>query len=383
MKVIQVVPSIQAESAGPSYSVPALANGIRMNNVDVELHFLDNIPSHLRNSLYKVVNYPRRDLFNLGRSPEMYKGLRKACQTADIIHNNSIWMLPNLYPSWVRKGTKCKQIEQPRGTLSAWAMNHSKWKKKFFWWLWQKKALQKADMFVATAENEYEDIRRLGFKQPIAILPNGIDLPDESEILRYKHNRSSRRRMFFLSRIHPKKNLEILIQCWSRLEDEFPEWDLSIIGPDTNNPYADEMKSLVLKLGCRRVIFEGELKGTQKLIFVAESECMVLPTHSENFGMVIAEALAAGTPAICSYGAPWEGLNKENCGWWIPTNESSFYDTMKSAMLTTRKQLDEMGWKGRVWMARDFSWEGIGAKMKETYAWLLGQGDKPDCVRLD
>lgn len=381
MKVIQVIPSIQAESAGPSYSVPALANGISLNNVDVELHFLDNVPNHLKNSPYKVVNYPRCDFLNLGYSPEMYKGLRKACQTADIIHNNSIWMLPNLYSSWARKGTNCKQIEQPRGTLSMWAMNHSKWKKKIFWWLWQKKALQRADMFVATAESEYEDIRRLGFKQPVAILPNGIDLPDENEILRYKDNR--RRRMFFLSRIHPKKNLEILIQCWSRLEDEFPEWDLSIVGPDTNNPYADEMKSLVLKLGCKRVRFEGELKGMQKLRFVAESECMVLPTHSENFGMVIAEALSAGTAAICSFGAPWEGLNKEKCGWWIPTTELAFYDTMKSVMSMTREQLDEFGQRGRDWMARDFSWEGIGAKMKEAYAWLLGQGDKPDCVRLD
>ena len=186
--------------------------------------------------------------------------------------------------------------------------------------------------------------------------------------------------MFFLSRIHPKKNVGMLIRCWAKLEDQFPNWDLSIVGPDKNNQYADEMKQLTVELGCKRVIFEGELKGDEKFRFMAESDCEVLPTHSENFGMVVAESLACGTPVICSHGAPWEGLNVEGCGWWIAAEENAFENAMSEAMRMPQDELQAMGNRGRDWMRREFDWNAIGRKMKISYEWLLSGCDKPEWV---
>jgi glycosyltransferase involved in cell wall biosynthesis len=177
MKVVHVVPSIQDESAGTSYCIPSLVEAISLNAVDLELHFLDDIPAHIKKTSYDVVNYPRHDVVNLGWSPEMYKGLKKVCEIADIIHNNGLWMMPNVYPYWASKETKCKLVVQPHGTLSPWALNRSKWKKRVFWWLWQRKVLKYADMFIATSEREYEEIRALGYNQPIAIVPIGMDIP--------------------------------------------------------------------------------------------------------------------------------------------------------------------------------------------------------------
>ena len=418
MKVIQVVPSLIDEADGVAYASSGIATGLAMNGVVIELHCAGLGGKYYKNYSYKIINHERRTfpLYSLGQSPTMLKALKRLANSVDIIHTNGLWMMPNIYPAWAVRGTNCKFVIQPHGTLSPWALMHSKWKKRLMGWFAQYAAMRSVDMWIATCDEEYQDIRRLGYKQPVAILPNGVDLPKgASRQLRVQSlefgvegpdqqgcdggasmdntqqqtanskqlTDASRRRMFFLSRIHPKKNVELLLRCWAKLEPQFPEWDLSIVGPDKNNPYADEMKQLTKALGCQRVIFEGELNGEEKYRFMAESECEVLPTHSENFGMVVAEALACKTPVICSYGAPWSGLNDHKCGWWVPTTEDAFLNAMSEAMSMSRKELAEMGERGREWMSRDFSWDGIGAKMKAAYAWLLGQGDKPDFVRMD
>ena len=384
IKIVQTVPNIGEESSGPSYSVPALCTGVLNAGCDVSLHVLDPVPK--REFAFEIHGYKQYAFPHprLGRSPEMLRGLSNACMTADIIHNSSLWMFPNVYCDWARRGTKCKLVMQPRGAMSQWAMSNSRLVKSVFGFLFQHKVLRNVDMWVATAESEYKDIRRLGYKQPVCILPNGIDLPDERVVMDGKSNMSARRRMYFLSRIHPKKNVELLLRAWSRLESRFSDWDLAIVGPDRNNPYADQMKALVRELNCRRVVFTGELKGDEKFEFVRQSECIVLPTHSENFGMVIAEALACGVPAICSYGAPWEGLNTEKCGWWVPTTQEDFERAMSEAMSMSRDELIAMGMRGREWMRQDFSWHGIGSKMKAAYEWLLDpkRKKKPECVRI-
>lgn len=375
MNVIQVVPTISNLSEGPSYSVPAMCEGLRANGVNVQLFATGTDGGRKFNFPTYVFERKRFPIYALGRSPKMLSALRDACKTTDIVHTNSIWMFPNVYPSWAAHGTKCKVVIGPRGTVSKWALSRSRLKKSVFGILYQYPAMRRADMFVATCNEEAHDIRAMGFNQPIAIVPNGIDIPVCGSVAK-----CARRRMFFLSRIHPKKNVELLIRCWRRLEPCFPEWDLSIVGPDRDNPYADEMKSVARTLGCRRIKFEGELKGAEKFKFMAESECEVLPTHSENFGMVVAESLACGTPVICSQGAPWAGLNIEKCGWWVPIDALEFENAMREAMSMSRESLATMGLKGREWMERDFNWNAIGRKMKLSYEWLLGAAGKPEWV---
>ena len=224
MKVIQIVPSLAAESSGPSYSVPALCHGLKANGCDVSLHFLGDTP--VREFTYSVTAYPTRSFPHprLGRSPEMLQGLKIACRGADIIHNNSLWMMPNVYPALAKRGTRCRLVMQPRGTLSEYALSISRWKKRLIGWWGQYSAMKVTDMWVATAESEYDDIRRLGYRQPVCVLPNGVDLPEIGGPLQSCSDGKTgknftRRRMFFISRIHPKKNVDILLRTWDRLEN--------------------------------------------------------------------------------------------------------------------------------------------------------------------
>lgn len=383
MKVAQIVPGLLEESSGTAVAVPSLCRGLKHADVDVELLTPGGLPKVPLGIPARW--FPRNDwpFLTIGRNTGMLSYLRQHVHELDVVHTNGLWLMSNVYPYWATRGTKCKFVIQPHGTLSEWALRNSQWKKRLFGWAMQYAAMRHADMWVATADSEYKDIRRLGYRQPVCILPNGIDLPAEEKLKALKADRASRRRMCFIARIHPVKNVDLLLRVWSRLERKFPDWDLAIVGPDKDNPYADAMKGLARNIGCERVSFEGEINGMAKQEFVAQSDCIVLPSFSENFGMVIAEALALEVPAICSYGAPWEGLNVEKCGWWVPIVDEAFERAMSEMMAMPREELFAMGTRGRAWMNRDFSWDVIGMKMKAAYEWLVNGGERPEHVKID
>jgi len=240
----------------------------------------------------------------------MKAALAEAARRVDVIHTNSLWMMPNVYPALAVAGTNCRLVISPRATLSEWALNRARWRKKLIGWWGQHRALREAHCLHATAEEELNECRRLGLTNPVAIIPNGLDCPAPPS----GKDDSGERKLLFLSRIHPKKGIDQLLRAWKRLEGEFPEWQMNIAGPDQHE-FAGEMKSLVAELGLQRVTFLGEVTGAKKEQVFRETDLFVLPTHNENFGIAVAEALAHGVPAVVSTGAPWSGLQNERCGW--------------------------------------------------------------------
>jgi len=376
MKIINVVPYIGDKANGPSYSVPRLCAALADGGASVEMHTL--APTGLLQAPFEIRAYPRHRFPHpdLGRSPEMLAGLKQACREADCIVNHSLWMYPNIYPEQARRGTNCKYVVMPRGTLSAWSLARSRLPKWVSWnLLGQRRALLDCDMLVATAMIEYREIRAFGLRQPVAVIPNGIDIPESTV------GKDPVRTMVFLSRIHAKKGVDMLLRCWRLLQDDFPDWQLKIVGP--LNDYAEEMRCLAKKLGCARYEFPGELRGEAKSACLAGADCFVLPTFSENFGMAVAEALSCGTPAICCTGAPWEGLVTHDCGWWIERTDEALAGALRDALSSPRERLVQMGQNGRSWMRSDFSWGSVGDRYIRALEWLCRGGNKPDFVYTD
>jgi glycosyltransferase involved in cell wall biosynthesis len=385
MKVIQVVPCIGNESSGPSYSVPSLCGALHKNNVEVELHTLQ--PSSPREFEYKMVDYPvnRLTLYRWDRSVKMRRGLINAAKSAQIIHTHSIGSAPSsIYPALAARKSEAKLIVTPRGWLDPAARRNGKFFKRFKWYfMGVHRALAQASMFHATAMSEYDYIRQAGFKQPVTVIPNGIDLP-KLDLLTNMVQNDGLKRLIFMSRLHPKKNIESLLHAWNNVQETFNDWELLIVGPDKNNSYANKMKAFSQKLANQRVNFCGEINGQAKTELLIKADLFVLPTHSENFGMVIAEALACGTPAICTVGAPWQGLNKHKAGWWIEHGVDNLTTTLFEAMSSNSDKLHEMGMRGHEWMAKDFSWSSIGRKMLKSYDWLYNKNiDKPEWIIVD
>jgi glycosyltransferase involved in cell wall biosynthesis len=242
------------------------------------------------------------------------------------------------------------------------------------WGMGQGRVLHTCDGFHATADSERDDIRRLGFAQPVAVLPNGIDIPERIYL-----RSGTARTLLFVGRIHPKKGLPFLIKAWSTLERQYPDWLLDVVGRDELG-HERQLQRQADELGCRRIRFHGPLYGEALVRAYQEADLYVLPTHSENFGMTVAEALANGTPVITTKGAPWEGLEKNGCGWWIDIGEEPLTEALRHAMNLSREKLCDMGSMGRAWMSSDYAWAVIAKKMIIYYKWLNGRGSMPSFV---
>ena len=231
-------------------------------------------------------------------------------------------------------------------------------------------------MFHATSKEECDDIRRLGFRQPVAIVPIGIDIP---QVL--QRSPRQKRTLLFLGRLHEKKGLPNLLRAWSVIEDRFPEWELRVVGPDERG-HLRRVQALADELRIRRCIFSGPLYGQDKWDAYASAELFILPSHSENFGVAIAESLAAGTPVIASKNTPWSELLPRRAGWWVEHDVDALADCLKNALALAPEQLAEMGRNGREWMRAEYSWDAVGKTMQDVYRWMRGAGAVPKCVEM-
>lgn len=375
MRIIQVLPGFT--TGGPSYTVPMMCRSLSHANADVEMYFCGPAPDDIKDIKYnnfKSITWSI--LNNLAISPKLFKALKNECKNSDIIQSNSLWQYPNFITEFARRGTNCKSVIVPRGTLSKYTLSISPIKKWIVLALGQRVALQKCDLFIATCEEEYKDIRNLGLKSPVAIIPNGIDIP------KFEREANKQKRVVFLSRIHKKKGIDILIKAWSKIEPLYPDWKLAIAGP--MNDYGEEMKILAAQLKLNRVEFVGALYGNKKNNFLQDSELFVLPTHSENWGMAVPEALVCSIPAICTTGAPWEGLKKYKCGDWIELSEENLFNSMRTMMSLTPNERYQMGKRGLDWVSSEFSWEIIGKKTIEAFEWLCdNRKELPTFIKVD
>ena len=378
LKVIQVVPAIAAESSGPSYSVPGLCEGLRRAGCDIALFFAGNDPHRSFPFPHFVCPTTRFPVPSAGRSPGLLKLLKSVCRDADVIHSNGLWMYPNVYPAWAAKGTRCKLVTAPRGTLAAWSLARHKWRKRLFGVYAQYAAMRATDLWHVTCEKEYEEIRVAGYRQPVAIVPIGMDLPTLGETARPQDD--GKRTVAFFGRIHKVKAVDNLVLAWEKVAARHPNWDLVVAGPDDG--MVATLNAIIAERKIPRVRLVGEISGAAKYEFLSSVDLYVLPSHTENFGVTVAEALACGTPVVVSKSTPWGGVVANRCGWFAANDVDTLAATLDEAMGAPRETLREMGARGRDWIRRDFSWEGVGREMLTAYEWLCHGGDRPACVRM-
>jgi glycosyltransferase involved in cell wall biosynthesis len=381
--VTHTIAGLSMSDGGPSYSVPALNSALETAGATSMIRTVrtDHGGSHPWPVSNTIIHDPDGGLLRALRgSTGLKAALARDARDGAIIHAHGLWLLPNMYPAWIkRQFPSVPIVHSPRGMLAPAALQISGWRKRAVWALWQRNALQAADCIHATAESEHAEIRSAGLFNPIAVISNGIDVPDLSEV---RPCSGPQRTILSLGRLHPKKRLDHLVRAWAELEPHYKNWRVRIIGP-AEGAYDVELRRLAASLSICRLTIEEPVYGTDKLATYRASDIFVLPTSNENFGMVVAEALAAGVPVISTKGAPWPGLVRERCGWWIDHGPAPLVRALSVAMDLDRTTLNEMGCRGRSWMIRDFSWKRVAEDMLSVYSWLREEGPVPACVRID
>lgn len=389
MKVIQVIPGYADEANGPSYYFVSLCRALSRQGVAVEAFSIADSPLPPQPFAQRTFPSRRFPSPELGRSPELRRALAAAVPTADVVHGNSLWMMPNVYPGAIvaglrRRGAAVpKLVTSPHGTLAGWALRRSAWKKRLVGWCGQFRALAATDLWHATCEKEYEEIRAAGYRQPVAIVPIGMDLPEApaagSAPPAAFAGRAAPRTLAFFGRIHKVKAVDRLALAWAEVAPRRPDWELVFAGPDCG--MAEPLRALVAERRIPRVRLVGEITGPAKYDFLAAADLFALPSHTENFGVTVAESLACGTPVVVSTNTPWGGVAANGCGWFAANDVATLAATLAEATVLPREALRAMGARGRDWIRRDFGWDGVGRTMRDAYEWICRGGPPPDCVR--
>jgi glycosyltransferase involved in cell wall biosynthesis len=299
-----------------------------------------------------------------------------------LIHSHGIWHPVNHWAANTAGRMKLPLVMQPRGMLEPWALDHKAWKKRLAMATYEGRNLASARVLVATAEAEYLNLRRFGLKQPIAVIPNGVQLPagTTTDASPRSHAADGPRTMLFLSRVHAKKGLLNLVEAWSRARPA--GWRLKIAGPDEGG-HLKEVLNLIQQLGLGDSIeYVGPANDAEKAALYGEARVFVLPTFSENFGLVVAEALAHGVPVITTKGAPWADLPAHSCGWWIEVGVEPLTAAIQAATALSDSEREAMGARGRDYVRR-YDWSDIARQTTRLYHWVLGSEPRPDCVRPD
>ena len=455
MKILHVVALIQASTGGPAVSVTRLASEQAKMGHDVTLACLDypHLGPQVAAPGVRVVSVKGNFLAVRGRgwSPEFRRVVLEEATKVDVVHNHGLWMWPNAYAREAAVAAGKPLIISPRGMLEAWSLGRSKLRKAVAWRLFERKNLQSAALFHATAESEKRSIEkaishgltrikgrispggcadRTGGKcsrrgialgpsavpgdrnassnednlrltdlklktttgVPVVVAPNGVDLPHLDRkpgrgVLEEKFPElRGRRWVVFMSRLHPKKGIDVLLRAWRKQRNvehtacgirhtekrESLSPVLVLAGSDLIG-YGEEIERMIKELGLEdSVVMTGEVSGEAKDCLLGNAEVFVLPSYSENFGIVVAEAMAWGRPAIASTGTPWQEVADVSAGWWVKPEEEALADALAEALGTRREELEAMGARGRALVERSYTWALPARSLVEAYSQVTG-----------
>lgn len=292
---------------------------------------------------------------------------------ADLVHIHGMW-LPWCHRvfCWAER-RHLPIVFSPHGSLAPWAMHHKWWKKCLPWYLWFRGHIARVAIIHATAEQEAEWIRQLGFKNAIAVVPLGTDIPEttasHSEAVKY---------LLFIGRIYPVKGLDLLLRAWAASQAREKGWHLVCVGPNqAGHMEALEALAVQLKLTSQRaglaeidrsdVTFTGALFGQAKAQAYLKARGLVLPSYTENFGGVVVDALAAGLPVLVSEKTPWKQVANQGCGAQFALNLVAEMDMLNYFFNLGDGLRREMGARGREWMNKEFQWRALARALNQVY----------------
>jgi glycosyltransferase involved in cell wall biosynthesis len=381
---ITVLSGISRESGGLFYAVSSLCKALAQGN-EMSVRVLGAKKTSTASDLafWKPVPVQAYKAYGpLQSSVVLRRWLADA--EPDLVHRHGIWTDPQWAALQWQKRTGKPVVISPHGMLDPWATRNSAWKKKLAGALFANESLRRATCIHALSRSEMESIRAYGLTNPIALIPNGVELPPIDTSNPRPPASTQQKQLLFLGRIHPKKGLAELIQAWSAAHETWrKEWSLIIAGWDDGG-HEQSLRKLANNLGAgESVSFLGPQFGDQKEALLRNVDAFILPSFSEGLPMSVLEAWSYGLPVLmtdfCNIPEGFEA----SAAIRIEPNEMSVAQGLGQLSTMSASDLESMGFNGRKLVERKFVWPKIAAEMKAVYEWCMGGRDVPDCLIRD
>jgi poly(glycerol-phosphate) alpha-glucosyltransferase len=383
--------SISRQAGGLFWSVRFLSKGIR--DVGCNLMVFAGEDKYSSTDRSEWGEIPLTVFSQRGPAAFGYQvGLSAALKDTDLdlAHVHGLWMHPSVASKkWGRNGKP--YFISPRGMLDPWAVSNSAWKKRLAGLLYENRHLRGAACIHALCDSEYASIRAYGLKNPVAVIPNGVDLPD-LEVSSVAPEWSAAlpvdsKVLFFLSRLHPKKGLVNLLHAWSQIKSQTlpaaEPWHLVIAGWEQGGHQA-ELERLTADLGSEASVhFVGPQFDIAKAGSFRRADAFILPSFSEGLPMAVLEAWSYGLPVIMTpqCNIP-EGFDA-GAAFEVHPEVSSIRQGLADFFNMTDAERLAMGQRGRGLVEDKFTWQRVAEEMVSVYQWVLGGGQTPSCVTLD
>ncbi len=285
----------------------------------------------------------------------------------DIAHVTGAFVIPSTAACRAARSANRPYVVSPRGSCRTWALRQKRWKKLPYWHLVERSNLERAAAIHVTSEVEKLELEELLPGARSFLVPNGVVLPEVvPDVVR------APRRVVFLGRLHPVKALDRLLEALSRLDLMLPGVEAVFAGPDDVGEWHRLSKQLARLQPRPNIRFVGPVSGRPKSELLASAAVLVLPSHSENFGQVVVEALAHGTPVIASRQTPWGVLEDRGAGLWVPNDAASLASAMYR-VLSDPDQARAMGAAG-LRLAGEYAWPRVARTMADMYEQCVAKG---------
>ena len=386
MKVAFITPSVSRSSGGIFEVELALAKALTDTGCEVEVYgqtdenTVHDLPKW--NSI-KVYTYPSIGPHAFRYSPALKNAIVKS--DSQVGHLQVLWMYTSVVTNhWFRAGKP--YIVTIHGMLEPWALNNAGWKKKIVEFLYEGRCLKNAACIHAHTYKEYLDIRKFGLTNPVSIIPNGVDLPNTMSVAEkpaWYAQAKNRKVLLFISRLHPKKGLENLLEAWATLAPQSKEWCLVIAGWGDKD-YAQSLKDKTSALAIEEdVIFAGPLFEQEKHKAFTHADAFILPSLSEGLPMAILEAWSYKVPALITPACNLPEGYQANAALKIEPNPKSIATGLKELFALTDEQRHQLGTNGYELVLEKYTWDKIAEQMAEVYKWVVGGGAPPKTVLFE
>lgn len=383
-RALHVVQSLASANGGTSVSVPAIAQATASTGryVNSVVHFDPEEGSQTDSVGIPLRRYPSSSL-GLLLPTSARQHLAREIDDADVVQVHGLWTGHCLASLTLAAKRNKPVVVSAHGMLDAWALRHRRWKKAPYSMLVGRPSLNTARCFRALTGVEAANYRSYGLKGPIAVIPNGVTIPENVSsavfLARFPHLQGQRL-VLFLGRLHKKKGVHLLAEAWSAVSPQFPDAHLVIAGPDDGGLVGTSLRD-GHRPGKERITLCGQLTGAVKWSALAACSVFVLPSFSEGLSMATLEALGQGVPVMITRECNFREVEQLESTFVIQPSVSSIVQGLLRVLACNSTELAARGQAGAQLIRERYSWTEVGRQMADVYDWLRG-GPRPSSVAL-